>query len=131
MIKPGSSRILLAIVLLGVFGSPERIFAGPTQDAAAYVAAIAKINDAHVRQPARTREPDLAKLLPGNAKSALERVLEAGPAPDLAPALLRCGEAALDLDLLADFEKIRARLTAVAPDAAEKLGTAISRPRFI
>ena len=105
--------------------------AGPSQDAAAYAAAIAKVNDAHVRQPGRTKEPELARLLPATAKSALERVVEAKPAPELAPALLRCGEAALDLDLIDDFERVRKRLASVAPDGAAKLGTAISRPRLI
>ena len=125
------SRGLFAAALISFHGSPECASAGPAQDAAAYAEAIGKINAAHVRQPGRTKESDLAKLLPPTAKSALQRIIDAKPAPDLAAALERCGEAALDLDLIADFEKIRTRLATVAPDSAEKLGSAISRPRFI
>jgi hypothetical protein len=105
--------------------------AGPAQDAAAYADAIAKINDTHARKPGKNTEADLAKLVPATAKSALQRLISAKPAPDLAPALLKAGEAALDLDLMQDFEAIRRQLSSVAPDSASKLGTAVSRPRFI
>jgi hypothetical protein len=105
--------------------------AGPAQDAATYADAIAKINDAHVRQPGKATEADLGKSIPATAKSALQRLLASQPAPELAPALLRAGEAALDLDQMADFEALRKSLTAVAPDTAAKLGAAVSRARFI
>ncbi|MFN0125379.1 MAG: hypothetical protein ACKV19_01685 [Verrucomicrobiales bacterium] len=105
--------------------------AGPAQDAAAYADAIAKINQSHVLRPAGNSEADLAKLLPASARSALPRLLAAKPAPDLAPALLRAGEAALDLDLLTDFDSIRPLLETIAPESAAKLGTAMSRPRFL
>jgi hypothetical protein len=114
-----------------VLALPLNAGAGPAQNAAAYADAIAKVNDAHVRQPGKNTEAQLAQQLPATAKAALNRVLEAKPAPDLAAALSRCGEAALDLDLGADFEAIRSRLATVAPDAAAKLGRAVSRPRFI
>jgi hypothetical protein len=103
----------------------------PAQDAAVYADAIAKINDAHARQPGKNTEAQLAQQLPATAKSALKRVLEAKPAPDLAAALSRCGEAALDLDQLADFDAIRTRLAMIDSAAAAKLGRAVSRPRFI
>jgi hypothetical protein len=121
-------RGVLAVVVLAPFAST---LAGPAQDAAAYADAIAKINDAHVRQPGRNTEADLAKSMPATAKSALQRLLAAKPAPDLAPALLKAGEAALDLDLVADFEAVRKQLGSVAPDVAVRLGTAVSHPRFI
>jgi hypothetical protein len=105
-------------------------FAAPTQDAIAYAESIAKINNAHLRQPKGT-EAQLAAQVPAPAKSALKRVLDAKPAPDLAAALLKCGEAALDLDLMADFEAARAKLSAISPADAAKLGTAVSRNRFI
>ncbi len=111
--------------------APPVCFSGPAQEAAAYAGAIAKANDAHARQPGKNTEPQLAQQLPATARSALKRLLEARPAPDLAAALSRCGEAALDLDLAADFEAIRTRLAAVDPEAAAKLGRAVSRPRFI
>ena len=100
-------------------------------DATRYVKAIAKINDDHARQPGKIREEQLRAKLPADARSALQRVIAAKDAPDLAPALLQCGEAALDLDLLDDFAAIRTRLEAAAPAEARKLGTAVSRPRFI
>lgn len=104
--------------------------AGPAQDAAAYADAVAKINNAHARQPKGT-EADLGKAMPVSAKTALQRLLASKPAADLGPALLRAGEAALDLDQTADFEAIRKQLATVAPDLAAKLGTAVSRPRFL
>jgi len=105
--------------------------AGPAQDAAAYAGAVAKINDAHTRQPGKNKEADLAKQLPPAAKSALKRVLETKASPELGPALLKCGEAALDLDQMDDFNAVRTKFAAVSPTDAAKLGAAVSRPRFI
>jgi hypothetical protein len=119
------------LLFLFVFGHCAFLRAGPAQDSSAYADAIAKISDAHVRQPGKNTEADLAKLLPATAKSALQRLLASKPAPDVGPALLKAGEAALDLDLAADFEAIRKQLGTLAPDAAAKLGAAVSRPRFI
>jgi hypothetical protein len=118
-----------AIVLIIASASPAK--AAPAQDAAAYADAIAKINDAQAKQPGKNTEAQLAQQLPATAKSALKRVLDAKPAPDLAAALSRCGEAALDLDQVADFDAIRTRLAAVDSAAAAKLGRAVSRSRFI
>jgi hypothetical protein len=105
--------------------------AAPTQDGKAYVESIARINNAHLRQPGKTTETQLAASLPASAKTALKRVLDTMTAPDLAPALVKCGEAALDLDLMQDFAAIRTKLATVSPPDAAKLGTAVSRPRFI
>jgi hypothetical protein len=110
---------------------PTSAVAGPAQDAAAYAGAIAKINDAHVRQPGKIKEADLSKQLPPAAKSALKRVIEARESPELVPALLKCGEAALDLDQIADFSAVRTKLATVSAADATKLGAAVSRPRFI
>ena len=107
------------------------IFAGPAQDAVAYAEAIAKINDTHARQPGKNTEADLAKSIPVSARSALQRLLATKPAPDLAPALLSAGEAALNLDQITDFNAVRERLVTVSPETALKLGTVLSRPRFI
>jgi hypothetical protein len=119
------------VTLVGLALLCARAIAGPAQDAAAYAGAIAKINDAHVKQPGKNTEVDLAKQVPATAKSALKRVLAEKPGPDTAAALLKCGEAALDLNQMEDFQAIRARLTTVAPTDAAKLGDALSRPRFI
>jgi len=123
--------VSLRLVALCLFALTFPLLAGPAQDAAAYAGAVAKINDAHVRQPGRNTETLLAKQMPPAARSALQRVVDSKPAPDLAPALLRCGEAALDLDLTEDFKWVRTRLAAVDAASAAKLGDAVSRPRFI
>jgi hypothetical protein len=120
---------VLCAAALAMAGSVA--IAGPAQDAASYAGAVAKINDAHARQPGKNREADLAKQIPPAAKSALKRVVDANASPELAPALLKCGEAALDLDQMADFEAVRNKLAAVSPADAAKLGAAVSRPRFI
>jgi hypothetical protein len=101
------------------------------RDAARYVQAISKINEDHARNPGKEIEESLARKLPADAKSALQRVLQAKTGPAVAPALRQCGEAALDLDLSADFNLIRQRLDAVSPEEAKKLGRIVSRPRFI
>jgi hypothetical protein len=124
--------LVLAWTLFASVGALTGIAAAaPSQDAAAYADAIARINGAHLRQPGQVTETQLAAQLPIAAKSALKRVLEAKPSPDLAAALLKCGEAALDLALMEDFEAARARLSAVSPADAAKLGTALARPRFV
>jgi hypothetical protein len=110
---------------------PALALARAADDAARYTKAIAKINDDHARQPGRTRENELRAKLPADARSALQRVLAEKNAADAAPALVQCGEAALDLDLMDDFAAIRARLDTVAPAEVKKLGTTLSRPRFI
>jgi len=105
--------------------------AGPAQDAAAYADAITKINEAHVHQPGRNTEANLAQQVPAGARSALKRLLESKLEPEVLAALNRCAEAALDLDLIVDFEAIRTRIATVAPEPAAKLGQVVSRPRFI
>ncbi|MDD4870817.1 MAG: hypothetical protein PHR77_09680 [Kiritimatiellae bacterium] len=121
----------LITIALALCGTSQCAVAGSTQDATSYADAIAKINRSHAQQPGRNKESDLVKLVPAAARTALKRVLQVKPSPALAPSLLQCGEAALDLDLIEDFGAIRARLVVVDPDAAVKLGKAVSRPRFI
>lgn len=119
----------LAVFLLLSLTLP--LLAGPAQDAAAYAGAVAKINEAHARQPGKNTEAQLAKQMPPAAKSALQRVIGAKPGPELVPALLRCGEAALDLDQTEDFKAVRNRVALVDAASAAKLGDAVSRPRCI
>jgi hypothetical protein len=110
----------------------SRTQAGPvSQDAEAFAKGVAAVNDAHARQPGTTTEADIGRKLPVAARSALKRVLDAKPSPETAEALASCGEAALDLDLVADFQALRNRLEVIAPERAAALGTAVSRPRFI
>ena len=115
-------------VLIWTFLAPAGP-AGPAQDAEAYTGAISKINDAHARQPGKNKEADLAKQLPPAAKSALKRVFEAKTAPELPPALLRCGEAALDLDQMDDFVAVRTKLAAGCCEAGRRgVPSAVHRP---
>ncbi|MBI4600562.1 MAG: hypothetical protein HY721_01240 [Planctomycetes bacterium] len=51
--------------------------------------------------------------------------------PGLGDRLVECGEAALELDLLDDFERVRSRLEKLSPEHARRLGSALSRPRFL
>jgi hypothetical protein len=127
-----SLRITAIVATLFPFaGLAGRADAAAAHDAAAYAEAIARINQAHLRQPGQATETQLAAQVPATVKSALKRVLDAKPAPELGAALLKCGEAALDLALMEDFEAVRNKLAATAPAEAAKLGTAVARPRFI
>jgi hypothetical protein len=123
---------LLLLFLL----SPLTILSPPVhaqieRDAARYVDAISKLNDDHARAPGKGTEAELAKRLPQDARSALARVVQAKASPALAPALQKCAEAALNLDLIADFDAIRTRLEKDFPTEANTVGIAVSRPRFI
>jgi hypothetical protein len=126
-----NQSIVLCVVTLGLAVFPASVDAQVDRDAARYVQAIGKINEDHARNPGKELEESMSKKLPADAKSALQRVLQAKPAPTLAPVLVQCGEAALDLDLSEDFNAIRSRLEAVAPGEAKKLGRVVSRPRFM
>ncbi len=99
--------------------------------AAAYVDAIRRINESHVREPGRARETDLARRLPPAARPAFRRILAMPPSDARTEALAACAEAALDLDLAEDFEAARAALRRDAPGRAEALGAIVSRPRFL
>jgi hypothetical protein len=100
-------------------------------DAARYVQAVARVNEAHARAPGATSEEKLRERLPADARSAFQRVLQEKSSPAAAAALAQCAEAALDLDLLDDFNAARDRLQTVDPAAAGRLGTAVSRSRFM
>jgi hypothetical protein len=118
-------------VILWIVATPLQLCGQADRDAARYVQAIGKINEDHARNPGKEQEETLAKKLPPDTRTAPQRVIQAKPAPALPIALRQCGEAALDLDLVADFNAIRQRLEAVSPDEAKKLGRVVSRPRFI
>lgn len=124
------------VLLAAVFGvlalsAPSR----PPADAAAlakdYANAVRELNDAHAAKPVAKSEEELAKKLPASASKALTELVKAKEGPELAAALVVAGEAALDLDRMDDFERVRARLAQVAPEEAKKLGIALSRPRFL
>ena len=116
--------LLCAIALAGV-AAPDSI------SARAYVEAVHELNEKHARDPGKETEEELAKKLPPAATKALESLLAEKPSAERTKALRDCAEAALDLDRLADFQKIRARLAKDAPAEAGKLDSALSRPRFV
>jgi hypothetical protein len=119
------ARVLLVVPLAA---SPQST--DPRKLADTYVEAVERINAAHAAKPARDDEAALQKKLPKAATVALDALLK-HPGVQAAPELLRCGEAALDLDLLADFERVRENLQSTSPEVAKRLGLALSRPRFV
>lgn len=105
--------------------------AAPARDAETYAEAIDKLNVAHVRRPGGGSEDSLGEKLPRRARSALDRVLSAKVSAETSKALVRCGEAALDLALGDDFATLRERLVGIDPPAAAALGDARVRDRFV
>jgi hypothetical protein len=89
--------------------------------------AIRKVNEEHAAKPGKTKESELAKRLPKDASAALDKLLAHPDATS--ESLVEAGEAALDLDLMPAFEKIRARLAKLSPE--HSLGTALSRDRYL
>ncbi len=117
-------RLALALLALCTAASAQA-----DKLAATYAKEVDKLNAAHARKPEGT-EAELAQRLPKKALQALDDLLALDVAPDVAEALVAAGEAALDLDRGADFARVRARLSA-SPEQAARLGTALSRPRFV
>jgi hypothetical protein len=130
-VKLSLSALLPCLFLAG---APAEVVLANRQAAElakAYRAAVDRLNEEHARKPGKTLEPDLAKRLPRQASGALAKLLAAKGSPAVADALLASGEAALDLDSTGDFERIRKKLLEDAPEHARRLGTALSRPRFV
>jgi hypothetical protein len=126
-----SIAILLTFLAGGRFDAPAAL-------AKEYVDAVAKVNDAQARKPEAKDEAELAKNLPASAAKALDELIRlatpsaTGSASSAAcAALTQCGEAALDLDRLDDFGRVRTALAGVDAASAKKLGIALSRPRFL
>ncbi len=92
-----------------------------------YVKAVRELNEGHVRKPAAANEGELAARMPKQALEAFEALFTI-KAADVRDHIARCGEAALDLDRVDDFERAR---DGVGKQVAEKLGIVISRPRFL
>lgn len=97
----------------------------------AYADSVKKVNTDHARKPGKAKEGDLAKKLPPQARAALDKLLGLKSAPEVLEALVAAGEAALDLALAADFERIEARLREASPEHARRLGAGVFRARFI
>jgi hypothetical protein len=122
-----------ATVLAAVawFGWSLAASAGPGQDADRFRDAVEAINAAHASRPDGRQEVEFAARVPTPARSALDRVLAAGPSEEAADALFVCGEAALDLADTETFRRVRERLLQVAPAKAAELGDAGRRARFL
>lgn len=105
--------------------------ADPAQLAEHYAAAVERVNKEHAQKPVAKDEAELAKKLPPAAAQDVEALTSCADSPATRAALARAAEAALELDRLADFDVLSARLAKLAPDDAKKLGVALSRPRFV
>jgi hypothetical protein len=120
-----------SILLVGVLVLCHVAEAAPDRDARRYVDAIEKINAAHLKSPGEVTEDEVQGEIPKSAVAALKRVLKAKSSPETTEALVKCGEAALDLAAMEHFGQIRARLSEVDRDAAARLGDAVARDRFL
>ncbi len=123
--------VALLLALLAAAPSTAAAEKPPSPLARPFVQAIRKINDDHARKPGKETEADLARKLPAEAKKTLENLLKAKDSPEVRAALAECADEALNLDLVADFDRIRSRLESFSADAAKPLGVALSRPRFL
>jgi hypothetical protein len=116
--------LVLATAAVAAAQSPDKL-------ARAYADAIRELNEKHAKSPGNTQESELAKKLPAGARKALDELLAAKKEYQLAGALELAAEAAVDLDLVADFDRIRERVAQVAPARESALGRILSRPRFV
>jgi len=112
-------------------GAPASCGGDLSQLAAVYAADIFRVNERHAQNPKEIDERALHQLVSAKAEAALDRLLATKAAPELAGALRSAAAAALDLDRTEDFDRIRARFAAIAPDEAASLGRALSRERFL
>ncbi|MEM7310277.1 MAG: hypothetical protein AAF682_26615 [Planctomycetota bacterium] len=119
---------MLALLLTPLLALPPAAPDAAEKQAQAYAAAVDKLNASHARKPQMTEE-ELAAKLPSKAEKALSRLLEMDDSEELLEALVTAGEAALDLDRIDDFERVRKRLGDVP--AGGRLGVALSRPRYL
>lgn len=105
------------------------------QDAAAlarsYAEAIEACNRAHADKPTAKNEDELAQKLSPVVRKIPAQLAKLADAPAVREALVVAATAALALDRIEDFELLRARLAALAPEQANELGIALSRPRFL
>ncbi|HEU4338660.1 MAG TPA: hypothetical protein VFS19_01210, partial [Planctomycetota bacterium] len=92
-----------------------------------FTEAIRKINEEHAEKPGKTKEPELTRRVPKDVLAIADKL---ATSVNVA-ALVEAGEAALDLDLMPAFEKIRRRLEKVSAADAAKLGSALSRDKYL
>jgi hypothetical protein len=123
-VRPVAVALLALVSVAAAQSDPEKL-------ASRFAAAVRKVNEEHAARPGTTKEPELAKRLPADARAALDRLLEIKDGGAIEAALFTAGEAALDLDLLPEFGRCRKRLGELAPAEADRLGNAVSRARFL
>jgi hypothetical protein len=122
-----AASLAICLPLLLPHPSADRI----SKLADSYVDAVEKINRAHVQRPGDRTEADLSRQLPKKAISSLDRLLSTEKSEELAEALERCAQAALELDRVEDFDRARDRLVEFDPERAAELGVALSRDRAL
>ncbi len=124
-------RFLLSIAAaIGAREGTPRAREKPEKLASAYAEAIEKLNAEHARAP-EGNEEELAKQVPPKALRALDELLACEAGEDPGDALVRAGEAALELARIPDFERVHERLETIDSARAAELGTALVRPRFL
>jgi hypothetical protein len=122
-----ASHVAIGLSLLLACPSADRI----SKLADTYVEAIEKANKAHAQKPGEKTEAELSKRLPKKAIGALDKLLDTEESKGLAEALKSCADAALDLDRVEDFDRVRDRLAELSPEQAAELGVALSRERIL
>jgi hypothetical protein len=117
--------VLVASFVLCAVSAPRAAPQDPAQLAKAYVGAVEKLNEAHAKNPGDDDEAKLASKLPKDAVKALDTLLSIKD--KRIDALVACGEAALAIDRVADFDRICASL---GPKDSKPLGIVLSKPRY-
>ena len=123
-------RAAFAAALLAVI-SHSALAADAAGLAARLVDEVREINEAHARKPGATREPELAARISKKALAAVDDLVAMDDAPEVRDALVAAGEAALDLDLVEVFGKVRGRVAELDASRAAALGVVVSRERFV
>ena len=93
--------------------------------------AVEKVNAKHAGKPGKATEADLRDRLPKKLLLGLDGLLAMEDSPEKWQALRGYGEAAAELALGDELERIEAALREGAPEAAAAFGHWIDRPRFL
>ena len=94
--------------------------------AATWIDAIRKINEGS----GGVKESEFAKRIPKEARRAFDQLLALPPSTAVFDAQAKAAEAALELDLQADFAGVLRKLEKGSPEHAKDLGTSLSRDRY-
>jgi hypothetical protein len=124
-------RLVVAAALWALAALPARAADDAAKLAATFADAVRAANEAHAKSPREATERDVAKRTLGEAGAIPAKLVRAKDAPGLADALATAATAALDLDLVDDFENLRGRLDKLDAARAKAVGVAVSRERFL